>query len=142
MRAVEVFPQTPSFRGEAFSLMLFALRLAALLDHLAATVASTAFAHAMRAHKLAALRAHHQHRGIQALVLAAVATAVARNFRLWYGAHYVILDPFLNTANHTFYASSLISLISLTRPKGNRGNKGTRNGFVIAFSFFIPLAGS
>jgi hypothetical protein len=87
MRAVEVFPQTPSFRGEAFSLMLFALRLAALLDHLAAAVAPTAFAHAMRAHQFAALRAHHERGGIQALVLAAVATAVARNFRLWYGAH-------------------------------------------------------
>ena len=57
--------------------MLFALRLAALLDHLAATVAPTAFADAMRAHELAALRAQHQRRRVQALMLAAVATAVA-----------------------------------------------------------------
>jgi len=79
--------------------MLFALRLAALLDHLPAAVAPTAFADTMRAHQLAALRAHHQSGRIQALVLAAIATAVARNFRLWYGAHYKILNPFLISNN-------------------------------------------
>lgn len=57
--------------------MLFALRLVALLDHLAATVAPTALADAMRAHELAALRAHYQRRRLEALVLAAIATAVA-----------------------------------------------------------------
>ena len=75
--------------------MLFVLRLAALLDHLAATVGPTAFADPMRAHQLAALRAHHQRGRIQALMLATVATAVARNFRFWCGAHYSIFDPFL-----------------------------------------------
>jgi len=75
--------------------MLFALRLAALLNDLATAVAPTTFADAVRAHQFAALRAHHQSRRIQALMLAAVATAVARNFRLWYGAHYLILNPFL-----------------------------------------------
>jgi hypothetical protein len=48
----------------------------------------------MRAHQLVALRTHHQRGRVQALVLAAIATAVTRNFGLWYGAHYVILDPF------------------------------------------------
>jgi hypothetical protein len=41
----------------------------------------------MRAHQLVALWAQHQRRCIEALMLAAVATAVARNFCLWYGTH-------------------------------------------------------
>ena len=76
--------------------MLFILRLVALLDHLATAVAATALADAMRAHQLVALRAGHQCRRVEALMLAAVATAVARNFGLWYGAHALVLDPFPN----------------------------------------------
>jgi len=57
--------------------MLLILRLAALLDHLAAAVRATALADPMRAHQLAALRADNQRRRVEALVLAAVATAVA-----------------------------------------------------------------
>jgi hypothetical protein len=41
----------------------------------------------VRAHQLAALLAGHQRRRSQALVLAPVAAAVARDFGLWYGTH-------------------------------------------------------
>lgn len=75
--------------------MLFILRLATLLDHLAAAVGTAALANAMRAHELVALRANHQRRRVEALVLAAVAPAVARNFRLWYGTHCSVFVPFL-----------------------------------------------
>ena len=57
--------------------MLFVLRAAADLDHLAPAVGSAAFAHTMRAHQLAALRADHQRRRVDPLVLAAIAAAVA-----------------------------------------------------------------
>jgi hypothetical protein len=67
--------------------MLFILRLATLLDHLAATVGTAALTNAMRAHQLVALWADHQRRRVEALVLAAVAPPVARNFCLWYGTH-------------------------------------------------------
>lgn len=73
--------------GEAPGLTLFVLGLAALLDYLAPTVAAAILADIVRAHQLVTLRAQHQRWRIEALVLAAVATAVARNFRLWYGTH-------------------------------------------------------
>jgi hypothetical protein len=57
--------------------MLLILRLVGLLDDLAAAVASTAFTDAMRAHQLVAGLAGHQRWRVQALVLAAIATAVA-----------------------------------------------------------------
>ena len=74
--------------------MLLILRLATQLDHLAAAVGSAALAHAVRAHQLAALAANHQRRRIQALVLAAIAAAMARDFCLWYGTHDMVLNPF------------------------------------------------
>jgi hypothetical protein len=74
--------------------MLLILRLAGLLDHLATAVAATAFADTVRAHQLVAGRAWNKRRRIQALVLAAVATAVARNFCFRCGTHDVIFDPF------------------------------------------------
>ena len=57
--------------------MLYGLRLAALLDYLAATVAPAGLADPVRAHELVALRAEHQRRRVQSQMLAAVATAVA-----------------------------------------------------------------
>jgi len=57
--------------------MLLILRLASLFNHLAPTIAATALADAMRAHQLIARRARNQRRCIQALMLAAIATAVA-----------------------------------------------------------------
>jgi hypothetical protein len=75
--------------------MLLILRLAGLLDHLAPTVAATVLANMMRAHQLIARCAGNQRRRIQALVLAAVATAMAGNFCFWCGTHCCILDPFL-----------------------------------------------
>jgi hypothetical protein len=72
---------------EAPRLILFVLRLVALLNHLAPAVAAAALADAMCAHQLIALRACHQRRRVEALMLAAVAAAVARNFCLWYGTH-------------------------------------------------------
>ena len=60
--------------------MLLILRLVVLLDHLAPAVAPTALADTMRAHQLVARRAGHQRWRVEALVLAAIATAVARNF--------------------------------------------------------------
>ena len=75
--------------------MLLILRLIGLLDHLAATVATTAFTDAMRAHQLVAGLAGYKRRRIQALMLAAVATAVARDFCFWCGTHCSILNPFL-----------------------------------------------
>jgi hypothetical protein len=75
--------------------MLLILRRTALLDHLAPTVAATALADVVCAHQLIAGCAWNQCRRIQALVLAAVATAVAGNFCFWCGTHCCILDPFL-----------------------------------------------
>jgi len=57
--------------------MLLILRLATLLDHLTPTIAATALADAMRAHQLITRRARNQGRRVEALVLAAIATAVA-----------------------------------------------------------------
>jgi hypothetical protein len=74
--------------------MLLILRLVGLLDHLASAVAPTVLTDPMRAHQLIAGRAGHERRRIQALMLAAVATAVARNFCLWCGTHCSILNPF------------------------------------------------
>jgi hypothetical protein len=68
-------------------LPLFVLRLITHLDHLAPAIGSTALADVMRAHELAALRARHQGRRGEPLVLAAIAAAVARNFGFWYGTH-------------------------------------------------------
>jgi hypothetical protein len=73
--------------SEAQRLTLLGLRLVCDLDHLAPTVGSAAFADMVRAHQLAALLAGHQRRRSQALVLAPVAAAVARDFGLWYGTH-------------------------------------------------------
>ena len=66
---------------------LFILRLVTHLNHLAPTVGSAALADMMRAHQLAALRARHQGRGGEPLMLAAIAAAVTRNFGFWYGTH-------------------------------------------------------
>jgi hypothetical protein len=74
--------------------MLLILRLVGLLDHLATTVAPAALTDPMRAHQLVAGWARHERRRIQALMLAAVATAVARNFCFWCGTHDVIFYPF------------------------------------------------
>ena len=73
--------------------MLLVLRLIIHLDHLAPAIGSTAFADVVRAHELAALRAWHQGRRGEPLVLAAIAAAVARNFGFWYGTHvdYILL---------------------------------------------------
>ena len=57
--------------------MLLVLRLASLLDNLAATIAATILANVMRAHQLITRRAGDQRWRIQALMLAAIATAVA-----------------------------------------------------------------
>lgn len=57
--------------------MLLILRVAADLDHLAPAVGSAALAYTVRAHQLAALRANHQRRRVDPLVLAAIAAAVA-----------------------------------------------------------------
>jgi hypothetical protein len=57
--------------------MLLILRRAALLNNLTPTIAATALADAMRAHQLIACRARNQCRRVEALVLAAIATAVA-----------------------------------------------------------------
>jgi hypothetical protein len=67
--------------------MLFVLRLVAHLDHLAPAIRPTAFADVMRAHQLAALRAWHEGRRGEPLVLTPIAAAVARNFSFWYGTH-------------------------------------------------------
>jgi len=67
--------------------MLLILRRTALLNHLSPAVAAAALADTMRAHQLVALLAYHQRRRVEALMLAAIATAVARNFCLWYGTH-------------------------------------------------------
>jgi len=67
--------------------MLLVLPLVADLDNLAPTVCPAAFADVVRAHQLAALRAWHQGRRGEALMLAPVAAAVARNFGFWYGTH-------------------------------------------------------
>ena len=67
--------------------MLLVLRLVTHLDHLAPAVGSAALADVMRAHQLAALRARHQGRRGEPLVLAAIAAAVARNFGFWYCTH-------------------------------------------------------
>jgi hypothetical protein len=79
---------------EAARLMLLILRLGAQLDHLAPTIGSTALAHPVRAHQLATLAAKHQRWCIQALVLAAIAAAVTRDFCFWYGTHDMVLNPF------------------------------------------------
>ena len=57
--------------------MLLILRLVGLLDHLAPAVAPAALTAPMRTHQLMTCRAGHERRRIQALMLAAVATAVA-----------------------------------------------------------------
>jgi hypothetical protein len=67
--------------------MLLILRLVTHLDYLAPAVGPTALADVMRAHELVALRAWHQGRRSQPLVLAPVATAVARYFGFWCGTH-------------------------------------------------------
>jgi hypothetical protein len=67
--------------------MLLVLRLIAHLDNLAPTIRPAAFADVVRAHQVAALRAWHQGRRGEPLVLTPVATAVARNFSFWYGTH-------------------------------------------------------
>ena len=67
--------------------MLFVLHPVAHLDHLAPTITTAVFANVMRAHQLAALLAGNQRRRVEALVLAAVAAAMARDFMLWYGTH-------------------------------------------------------
>src|SRR6266508_5620946 len=68
-------------------LMLLTLRLLAHFNHLTAAVTPTAFADVMREHQLAALQTGHQRRCVEALMLAPVAAAVARNFCLRYGSH-------------------------------------------------------
>ena len=75
-------------------LILLVLRWFFDLDHLAAPVGAAVLADMMRAHQLAALLARDQRRQIEPLVLAAVATAVARNFCFWCGTHDVIFYPF------------------------------------------------
>ena len=75
--------------------MLLILRLASLLNYLATTIATTALTDPMCAHQLIARRARNQCRRVEALMLPAVATAMARNFCFWCGTHYCILDPFL-----------------------------------------------
>ena len=91
--------------------MLLILRRTALLDHLPPAIAAAALANAMRAHQLITCRARNQCRGVQALVLAAIATAVARNFCFWCGTHCCILNPFLalvvaeNAASHSLLYS-------------------------------------
>jgi len=71
-------PHRSSLGGvEAPRPMLLILRRASLLDDLAPTIAATALADTMRAHQLITRRAGDQCRRIQALMLAAVATAVA-----------------------------------------------------------------
>ena len=67
--------------------MLLTFRLLAHFNHLTAAVTPTAFADVMREHQLAALQAGHQRRCVEALMLAPVAAAVARNFCLRYGSH-------------------------------------------------------
>jgi hypothetical protein len=57
--------------------MLLILRRTALLDHLTPTIAAAKLADAMRTHQLIACRTRNQCRRIQALVLAAIATAMA-----------------------------------------------------------------
>jgi hypothetical protein len=57
--------------------MLFVLRRVSLLDNLAPTIATTGLADMMRAHQLITRRAGDQCWRIQALMLAAIATAVA-----------------------------------------------------------------
>lgn len=104
--------------------MLLVLRLATLLDHLAAAIGPTAFADTVRAHQLVALRAYHQRRRIQALVLAAVATAVARNFGFWCSTHECIPDPFLDMSYVLFVQQAfenretviLFVVLALARP--------------------------
>jgi len=49
----------------------------------------------MCAHELVTCGAWNQCRRIQALMLAAIATAVARNFCFWCGTHCCIPNPFL-----------------------------------------------
>ena len=75
--------------------MLLILRRTALLNHLTPTIAATELADAMRAHQLVARRARNQCRRIKTLVLAAIATPVARDFCFWCGTHRCILNPFL-----------------------------------------------
>jgi hypothetical protein len=94
MRDAECFRYLHPSQDEAAGLILLILRLATQLDHLAAAVGSAALAHAVRAHQLAALAANHQRRRIQALVLAAIAAAMARDFCLWYGTHGCIPKSF------------------------------------------------
>jgi hypothetical protein len=61
--------------------------LAANLDHLAVTICSAILAHVVGAMRLPALLAWHQRWPFKRKMAAAVATAVARNFCLWYGTH-------------------------------------------------------
>jgi hypothetical protein len=74
--------------------MLLILRLASLLNYLATTIAATALADPMCAHQLIARRAGNQCRRVEALMLPAIATAMARNFCFWCGTHCCILNPF------------------------------------------------
>ena len=67
--------------------MLLVLPLIAYLDNLAPTVCPAAFADVVRAHKLATLRAWHQGRHREPLVLTPVAAAMARDFSFWYSTH-------------------------------------------------------
>ena len=67
--------------------LLLVLRLVFHLDHLASPVAPTALAHPVRAHQLTTLLAQDQSWCVEALVLAAVTAAMARNFILRYGTH-------------------------------------------------------
>jgi hypothetical protein len=57
--------------------MLLILRRTTLLDYLTPTIAAAALADAMSTHQLIACRARNQCRRVEALVLAAIATAVA-----------------------------------------------------------------
>ena len=80
---------------EAPRLMLLILRLVGLFDHLAHAIAATVLAHAVRAHQLMTGRAGNERRRFQAEMLAAVATAVARNLGFWCGTHCCIPKSFL-----------------------------------------------
>jgi hypothetical protein len=66
--------------NQSMGLLCFALFCC---ENFAPFVGSAFFAHAVRAHQVATFGANHQFGGYQPLVLAAVATLVARNFVFW-----------------------------------------------------------
>jgi len=88
--------------------MLLTFRLLAHFNHLTAAVTSTAFADVMREHQLAALQTGHQRRCVEALMLAPVAAAVARNFCLRYGSHVDDLLLISGVQSHDTYCVSQV----------------------------------